>query len=253
MTTKDKKTYDTIERGNMKPKQLVIDIRDYCRANASPANVKKSSRYFRESFDAYGLSTQQIRDKVKQMLKTPGVTLGTLLKAAPTFIKSGKYEEGCIAMLLVNELSEEFTTSTVTAIESWFKLGITNWAQADTLGMYILSKLFKARLLTMKDLRRWRRADNKFQRRCVPVTFIKSLKTTENYDTFFNMIEPLMIDPAREVHQGCGWFLREAWKIRRTETEIFLLRWKNDAARLIIQYATEKMTAQEKMRFRRKK
>jgi hypothetical protein len=48
-----------------------------------------------------------------------------------------------------------------------------------------------------------------------------------------------------------GWFLREAWKKKPVETEAFLLKWKEVAPRLIIQYATEKMTAENKLRFKR--
>jgi 3-methyladenine DNA glycosylase AlkD len=62
-----------------------------------------------------------------------------------------------------------------------------------------------------------------------------------------------MMDPEREVHQGLGWFLREAWKKQPQVTETFLFKWKNSAARLIFQYATEKMTAEEKQRFRKEK
>jgi 3-methyladenine DNA glycosylase AlkD len=62
-----------------------------------------------------------------------------------------------------------------------------------------------------------------------------------------------MTDPEREVHQGTGWFLREAWKLQPAPTEIFLLKWKETAPRLIFQYATEKMTAEAKLRYRRSK
>ena len=62
-----------------------------------------------------------------------------------------------------------------------------------------------------------------------------------------------MNDKEREVHQGAGWFLREAWKIERNETEAFLYKWKETAPRLIIQYATEKMTKDEKMKFKKSK
>jgi 3-methyladenine DNA glycosylase AlkD len=62
-----------------------------------------------------------------------------------------------------------------------------------------------------------------------------------------------MMDDERMVHQGLGWFLREAWKLKRKGTEAFLLKWKNDAARLIFQYATEKMTTEEKKRFKKEK
>ncbi|MDP4292683.1 MAG: DNA alkylation repair protein, partial [Bacteroidota bacterium] len=50
---------------------------------------------------------------------------------------------------------------------------------------------------------------------------------------------------------GIGWFLREAWTIQPSETEAFLLRWKETAPRLIFQYACEKMTAEQKLQFKR--
>lgn len=62
-----------------------------------------------------------------------------------------------------------------------------------------------------------------------------------------------MLDAERVVHQGLGWFLREAWKIKKEETESFLLKWKNQAPRLIYQYATEKMSTEEKNVLRKRK
>jgi 3-methyladenine DNA glycosylase AlkD len=75
----------------------------------------------------------------------------------------------------------------------------------------------------------------------------------DDFTPVFAFIEPLMTDDEREVHQGVGWFLREAWKLKRNETENFLLEWKDTAPRLIIQYATEKMSTEEKQRFKKKK
>ncbi len=48
------------------------------------------------------------------------------------------------------------------------------------------------------------------------------------------------------VHQGIGWFLREAWKIDAQTTEKLLLKYKNTGARLINQYACEKMDRADK-------
>jgi 3-methyladenine DNA glycosylase AlkD len=62
-----------------------------------------------------------------------------------------------------------------------------------------------------------------------------------------------MMDAERVVHQGLGWFLREAWKQQPKPVEAFLMEWKDTAPRLIFQYATEKMPAQARARFRRAK
>ena len=59
-----------------------------------------------------------------------------------------------------------------------------------------------------------------------------------------------MTDAEREVHQGMGWFLRECWKIKHQEVETVLLEWKNTAPRIILQYACEKMTTEDKQRFK---
>jgi hypothetical protein len=55
------------------------------------------------------------------------------------------------------------------------------------------------------------------------------------------------------VHQGLGWFLREAWKLYPQPVENYLAVWKDSAPRLIFQYATEKMTPEQKACFRREK
>jgi len=94
---------------------------------------------------------------------------------------------------------------------------------------------------------------NKFQRRAVPVSLIKLMKETGQVREFVHFIEPLMMDPEREVHQGVGWFLREAWKLQPQPVEEFLLKYKDSAPRLIFQYATEKMKSEDKKRFRKEK
>jgi 3-methyladenine DNA glycosylase AlkD len=112
---------------------------------------------------------------------------------------------------------------------------------------------FKKEIITYPDLDTWRTGKNKFQRRAVPVSLIKELKKISDYQPYLDFIEPMMMDPEREVHQGLGWFLREAWKRQPQQIEPFLYKWKNKAARLVFQYATEKMTPAEKQRYRKEK
>jgi 3-methyladenine DNA glycosylase AlkD len=119
--------------------------------------------------------------------------------------------------------------------------------------MWILPDLMSQGWIQQDDFRSWLTSEYTFQRRCVPVTLIRSLKTTPDLNVLFNFIEPLVSDPEREVHQGVGWFLREAWKINRAVTEAFLMKHKNTAPRLIIQYATEKMTKEERLLYRKDK
>ena len=237
----------------MNSQELITEIRTYCLANADEANVIRYSRYFKGVFNAYGLANGQVESKVKELLQDKAITISLILEAAPELVKSEKYEETGFAVMMLNGCKKQYTSDVFKAIESWFAYGIRNWAHADILGMWILPDLVKQKVVVIEAFRPWLASEYKFQRRCVPVTLIKSLKTMENLNSLLEFIEPLMSDPEREVHQGTGWFLREAWKINREVTEKFLLKHKNTAPRLIIQYATEKMTKEERLNYRREK
>jgi 3-methyladenine DNA glycosylase AlkD len=239
----------------MSPEQLISEIRSYCQAHANEDNVKKYSRYFKNEYIAYGLTQTEIQDKVKELLSRAEITLSLIIDAAPELIHSLRYEEPSFALLLLNGREKQFTKETFQKIENWYSYGISNWAHADTLGMMILPGFLLKHIVSLDEFKPWITSSHKFQRRCVPVTLIKILKNnkTADFTTYFAFIEPLMTDKEREVHQGVGWFLREAWKIQPSPTEQFLLRWKDRAPRLIIQYATEKMTPKNKNRFKRLK
>jgi len=233
--------------------ELVQEIRSYCIENADAEMVMKSQRYFKEEFVGYGLSAPQIYAKVKELLKNNELELQTVLDATPILMKSGKYEEISLALLVFDGLWKQFTPETFQIVGQWFALSIHNWAHADTLGMFTLPRFLDKKIVEMKDFSSWLDSPFKFQRRCVPVTLIKHIKKTRQVMPSIVFVEKLMSDPEREVHQGMGWFLREAWKISPAETESFLEKWKNTAPRLIIQYACEKMTPENKQRFRREK
>jgi 3-methyladenine DNA glycosylase AlkD len=173
------------------------------------------------------------------------------MQAMPVVISKGRAEEISILLLMVKGLHKQFNRQTFLQIPEWYRLGIKNWAHADTMGMMVLPLFFKKNLAKLNDFSSWIVAENKYQRRSVPVTLIKLLKDRDSFKDLFSFIEVLMTDPDREVHQGVGWFLREAWKRKPLETEAFLMKWKEISPRLIFQYATEKMTSEEKSKFKK--
>lgn len=237
----------------MNPSDLLLEIRTFCQTNANEEVARKSQRYFKEEFIGYGLTSPQVTGKVREMLGRKELDLPLVLETMPLLIESGKFEETSFGLLLINGFSKFYKPESFDEISGWFAKGIRNWAHADTLGMFILPKFLQKNVVPVDALLPWKNSGHKFQRRCVPVTLIKNLKTADNFMPLFSFIEPLMLDKEREVHQGVGWFLREAWKKKPVETEEFLLKWKDTSPRLIFQYACEKMTAEGKLKFRKVK
>jgi 3-methyladenine DNA glycosylase AlkD len=60
-----------------------------------------------------------------------------------------------------------------------------------------------------------------------------------------------MHDAEKPVQQAVGWLLRECWKIAPKPVESLLLEHVATAPRQIYQTATEKMTPEQKARFKR--
>ena len=236
----------------MKPQELFDEIHKFCVANGDETIVRKYGRYFRDEYDAYGVSHELVEEKVAELLER-GITMKLVQRTAPLLLRTGKFEETSFAIHLLMGFSDEFTYATFDELGKWFEIGITNWAHTDTICALFMRDLFARDIITYRDLAPWRKAANPYQRRAVPVAMVILLKTKDEYRPLFKFINPLMMDPEKKVQQGLGWFLREAWKRKKKETEAFLLKWKDDAGRVIFQYATEKMTPAQKKRFRRKK
>lgn len=219
--------------------------------NQNATIVEKYKRYFKEGYDAYGLGHDQVETMVKEILAMPAATHELMLETSLLLVESPKYEMTVIAIKLILGHKKNWGPITFKTVEKWFSIGITNWAQTDYICSELMPLFFKKQLVGLSAISGWRTAKNKFQRRAAVVGLIKPMKASTDFKPWFDFIEPMMHDVAREVHQGLGWFLRETWKKQPDNTELFLMKYKDTSPRLIFQYATEKMSPEGKLRFRR--
>ena len=233
--------------------ELFTEIRQFCETNSDPALIEKYSRYFKEGYDAYGISVEKFRCKIKSLVQDESVSTDLVIETSRLLLPTGKYEETSFAVAMLRELKDEFTSDTFKVIDNWFDIGIINWGHTDVICGDLVGYLIEQSLIVLDDFSGWRISERKFKRRAVPVSLLAWLPIKDDFTDLLVFIDPMMMDPERVVHQGLGWFLREAWKKKPGMIEEFLLKWKNDAARLIFQYATEKMSKEERFRFRREK
>jgi 3-methyladenine DNA glycosylase AlkD len=232
---------------------LLLKIRRVMQANANPFRVKKYSRFFVEGYDAYGVDLKELRPEREKWFLEYQDELGMegFLQAGRLLLQSGKYEEGFIAIDFISRYIPDFTPAVFNRLGSWLEDGLCNWAHVDSFSSEILPFFLNQHIVPLNAFSDWRKASSKWKRRAVPVTLIKTLKSSLPIQEMLDFIEPMMEDKEKVVHQGLGWFLREAWKISPPPVEDFLLKWKDSCARLIIQYATEKMDKSKKSIFKR--
>jgi 3-methyladenine DNA glycosylase AlkD len=233
-------------------REVAAATRERFRQAADPARVKKYARFFKEGYDAYGLPDGFITAEKDRLLKEYGAEWGlaAILALGDLLVADGKYEEVFLAITLAAARPRDFAPENLTRFAGWLDRGVCNWAHCDTLCGEVLGPMLAAGVAPLAALAGWRAAPSKWRRRAVPVAMLALLKSKPAVKPLVAFVEPMMTDADRVVHQGVGWFLREVWKVEPKPVETFLRKWKDEAPRLIYQYATEKMTPAARERFR---
>jgi len=235
--------------------QALSDIRSFCAKHANKAQAERYRKFFTEGYDPYGIPKDTWEaNRLVFFERYRGVfTLSDFLDLGDLLWQSGKYEEASFAITTVEPLLEQFDRAAVQRIGGWLETGVRNWAHVDVTCGRLVEPCLRRGVVKAADMAAWARSESRWKRRAAAVSLLALLPDGEPLPRLLSCVEPLMTDPERVVHQGTGWFLREAWKARPAEVEAFLARWKDSAPRLIIQYATEKMTPAARARFRREK
>lgn len=234
---------------------IVSSIRNELIRTSDPERAAKNARFFREGYDAYGVSQEDILSLRDAVLNEWGEKLGLtgILSLGDTLVTSDKYEEKSIAIILLPGFEKDFTRETLDNIGRWLDYAIVNWAHTDIIATTLIPVFYRRGIVSIHDMGSWALAPSRWKRRAYAVSLISLLDSTDDYSGILTSIEPLMTDTERVVNQGTGWLLREAWKRKPEPIESFLLDWKDIAPRVIYQYATEKMAKEDRVRFRREK
>lgn len=233
----------------------IEEIRTFCTENANHENVKKYSRYFKEGFEGYGVDLKVFEAQRDQWIEEwkDEMTLNDYLDLGDLVVKNGNYEETSFAISFVKSKREEYTEETFDRLAHWFEIGIANWANTDVLCMIVLSSFMIDKVISFEKLKTWNTAESEWQRRSVPVTLVELIKLDLKPETAIDLVDPLMLDKSEYVQKGIGTLLRGLWRNYPVEIEEFLMKWKDQCGRKIVQYATEKMDKEYRKKFRKSK
>lgn len=233
------------------------EIRNFCETHSDPVIIAKYQKYFKEGYDGYGIDDKlfiaQIENWVEQWKEE--MSLEAYLDLDDALMKNGRFEEKHVAINFLKSRRADFSKDTFNRVGNWFDYAINNWATTDVLCMLVLSAMLHDKVIEFKDLKTWLNSSSEWKRRAVPVALVELDKQTKDLiptETIV-LIEPLMLEKSEYVQKGIGTLLRGLWKKYPSEIDDFLMKWKDQCGRLIVQYATEKMDKEYRKKFRKSK
>ncbi len=233
------------------------EIRNFCEANSDPEIINKYQKYFKEGYDGYGIDDKLFKGQVEKWIEQwkEEMTIERYLDLGDELMKNGRFDEKHVAISFLNSSRKDFSKDTFNRVGNWFDYGINNWATTDVLCMFVLSGLLYDKVIEYEDLKSWINSNSEWKRRAVPVALVELDKLTKDLNPIeaIELVELLMLDDSEYVQKGIGTLLRGLWKKYPSQIEEFLMKWKDQCGRLIIQYSTEKMDKEYRKKFRKSK
>jgi 3-methyladenine DNA glycosylase AlkD len=230
-------------------------MRKFFNDNADLKIVKKYSRFFKDGYDAYGIENNLFLAQLNQWFEQlkQGFKLAEFKKLFVELQKSGKYEEISTSIWFLTRLKKYHTKTLFKQIMTWVDQYYTNWAHVDVLSGQVLSAMVLDKVITLNDLLVYHENESKWIKRCIPVTMVSVFQEENNIQSILKVGNLMLNDPVREVGQGVGWMLREAWKKYPEKIEKLLIKHIKTGNRTAYQYTCEKMDKEYRKKFRRPK
>jgi 3-methyladenine DNA glycosylase AlkD len=223
-------------------------VRAELRAQADPVFRDGVRRYFQDTVEAYGVRTPAIRKMASTIFRE---IRHWPLPARNGFCtelwKSGKLEEGSLAVVLYKRFSRECGACEFHLFEKWIDRFVHNWAHCDGLSTMLIAAAIANEPALVKLLRPWTAATNRWKRRAAAVSFIREARKGRHTSEIFEVAAALVEDPDDMVRKGVGWLLKDAYPATPREVMAFLKPRAATTPRLVLRIAAEKMTAADRV------
>lgn len=227
--------------------ELLAEVRGRLKANVDAEYRTGLVRYFRETIDAYGVRTAQVRRIAAAAYRVlKGRPAAEQNRFSNELWRSGKFEEGAVAIALYQRFRRECAGCEFKLFERWIDRYVGNWAHCDGVASWLIAACLENEPALLERLPPWTRSENRWKRRAAAVALLQEAKKGRNTQFIFRIAGALLDDPDDMVRKGVGWLLKETYPRRPGETVAFLRERAARAPRLVLRIAAEKMTVEDK-------
>jgi len=221
---------------------LVREVRLRLRRAGQVGFARRLQSFFRESIRAHGVRSREVKEIVKpvrQKLRQQG-DRRAVFRFAEKLLASRVLEEAAAAVNVAQSFVSRFSEREFRRTERWLRY-VSNWGTCDALSTGIFGPLLLAEPQRLRRVWRWARAKNRWYRRAAAVSLIPAARRGRYQREVFSLAKMLYRDPDDMVQKGVGWLLKEASRAQRPAVVRFLLSIKQQAPRLVLRYASEKL------------
>jgi 3-methyladenine DNA glycosylase AlkD len=227
--------------------ELLACVRAGLRARVDENYRRGVVNFFREPVNPHGVRAPDVKAVAREAYaEVKGWPAPQRLRFANGLWKSGRLEEGGVAIIIYRRFGKQCGAAEFAVFERWIDRYVHNWANCDGVASWLLAAAIGNEPELIARLRPWTASRNRWKRRAAIVALLQEAKRGRNTAAIFELAEKLLADPDDMVQKGVGWVLKETYPKRPRELMAFLLPRAPETTRLVLRLAAEKMSAQDR-------
>ncbi len=237
---------------------IINEIKNHLKDNAPPLTKEQKSRMYKiinsdnPNFVGYGNRHSDIEKFVREIHNKFNLAYDGASKIFKSLIKSHIHDEKIAGFFLLNRFKKDFNEKTVDMFYEVIPKNFDSWAITDTtmirgIGPYLARSGNEK--LAEKTIGIWSNSENIWVRRAALVILLKIImvKKDFNSDYVFKLIEKRRKDPEDYIHKGIGWLLKTCSNYKPEIIFNYLMKNKERLSRLILRYASEKLSKERRV------
>lgn len=227
--------------------ELLKRTRDRLDELGDPKFAAGAVNFFKEPVVARGVRSPQLIGLSAELFREiKGWPIAERDQFVTGLWKDRWMENGALACYTYRRFAKTFGEREFRVFEQWLGCYVTNWAHCDGLSVYLLAPCIAHVPELSLQLPTWTRSTNQWKRRAAAVALVKEAGAGRQLPLIFQVATALANDPQDLVQKGAGWLLKETYPRHSREVVSFLKNQGKGWPRLVLRYAAEKMTAQDK-------
>ncbi|MFA6428281.1 MAG: DNA alkylation repair protein [Candidatus Buchananbacteria bacterium] len=226
--------------------QIVKYIKQQAKQQANPKKAGELRRFFTEPIKTYGLTVpqgRQLGEAVFKLAKEQGqaINLKQAIAVTEKLFAGQIMEEVYAGFQILDKFKPEIYHAKMFGVYTGWMRHVSNWAHNDLLTAHFIGGVIGNNPALVKKILPWVKSKNRWLRRAAATSLINPAKRGSFLAEVLFIAKALRFDRDDLVCKGVGWLLREAAKQHQRQVVNFLLEYKQDFARITLNYAWEKL------------
>ncbi|MEP7366736.1 MAG: DNA alkylation repair protein [Acidobacteriota bacterium] len=190
--------------------ELLTYLRTRLHAAANDHDRAAIRRFFREQIDPYGVPAALVHELTRHALpilrqRTPAARD----RFFNELMKSGKHEEGMLAIYLARRFTRICGPCEWKLWERWIDRYVSNWAHCDGISMHLLGAAIAKHPTLAAQLESWTASPNLWKRRAAAASLVRESRKGHHKALISRILKTLERDDADLIKKAVVWLKRE--------------------------------------------